>query len=266
MIRLVSDPGAIPGPGSDHVQSPHDAGPMPDHDARFTVPLYTSAEAARYLDVPASTFASWVKGHPREFPPHAIVDGAPVVTGLAPDLHGGPAIPFVGLVEAMFLSALRSAGMWLRRIRPALDALRDALGVEHALASRHLYVAGAELLWEIGRGVSVDDEARSGARELIILRDGHYVFRQVIERYFQHIEYDDVYARRLHLPRYEVADIATDVEANLGRPYFAHTGTPLEVVKGRLKVGETIDNVADDFDLPIDQVTEVAQRDGLLAT
>ena len=32
---------------------------------RFSSPLYTVAEAARYLDVPASTLASWAKGYRR---------------------------------------------------------------------------------------------------------------------------------------------------------------------------------------------------------
>ena len=32
---------------------------------RFSSPLYTVAEAARYLDVPASTLATWAKGYRR---------------------------------------------------------------------------------------------------------------------------------------------------------------------------------------------------------
>ncbi|MPY79147.1 MAG: DUF433 domain-containing protein [Actinophytocola sp.] len=254
-LHVVSDSGAISEP--EPAQLPH--------DVRFTVPLYTSAEAARYLDVPSSTFAAWVKGRRGEFPHHAIADGAPVVTGLAPELSGGPSIPFGGLAEGMFLSALRSAGMLLRRIRPALDAVQHKLGIDHGLASRQLYVAGADLFWEVSNDDAVDDEARHGARELIVMRNGQYVFRQMIERYLRRIEYDDGYARRLHLPRYEVADIATDTETNFGRPYFAHTGTPLDVVKGQLTAGETIDDVAADFELPVDQVTEVALRDGALA-
>ena len=35
---------------------------LPD---RFTTPLYTVTEAARYLDVPASTLAAWTHGHRR---------------------------------------------------------------------------------------------------------------------------------------------------------------------------------------------------------
>lgn len=165
----------------------------------------------------------------------------------------------------MFLSALRRAGIPLQQIRPALEVVRTKIGVEHALASKRLYVAGAQLLWEVSKEGAVDDEARAGARDLIVLRSGQYVFREVIERYLRRIEYDEMYARRVHLPRYEVADIAADPEMNFGRPYFTHGGTPLHVVRGMIKAGESIEEIAADFDLRVDEVTEVAQREGLLA-
>ncbi len=229
------------------------------------MPLYSSAEAARYLDVRETTFRTWVKGYRREFPGRAPVEGRPLLTDLPAEMRGGPSIPFIGLAEGMFLSALRKARVPLQQIRPALDLVRTRIGVEHALASRRLYAVGAQLLWEVSAAGDVGEEARHGARDLVVLRDGQYVFRQAIERYLQQITYDEEYARRVQLPGYEVADIATDPEVNFGKPYFTHTGTPLFVVYDLLKAGESIVDVANDFDLPIDQVTEVAQRNGLLA-
>ncbi len=232
---------------------------------RFTAPLYTMAEAARYLGVPAATFGTWAKGYQRRPPARPTVKGDPLVTAVEPEARRGPSIPFGGLAEGMFLSALRRAGMPLQQIRPALDVVRTEIGVEHALASRQLFVAGAELLWEVSRQERVDDDARHGARDLIVLRNGQYVFRQVIEQYLQRIEYDDTYARKVHLPQYEVAHIAAEPEINFGKPYFTHTGTPMYVVAGMLRAGESVRDIADDFDLPVDEVTELAQHEGLLA-
>lgn len=236
----------------------------PTEDFRFTVPLYTSEEAARYLGVPASTFVTWTNGYQREFPDQPPVMGEPLVTGLTSERPGATSIPFGGLAEGMFLSAMRKAGVPLQQIRPALDLVRTKLGVERALASKRLYVAGAQLLWEISADGSVDQEARHGTRDLIVLRNGQYVFRQVIERYLRRITYDDTYASRILLPQYEVAEIAVDPEINFGKPFFTHTGTPLQVVRDLLQAGETVEAIADDFDLPIDQVTEAAQREGFL--
>lgn len=187
-----------------------------------------------------------------------------MLTDVPAERRGGPSIPFIGLAEGMFLSALRKAGVPLQQIRPALEVVRDKIGVDHALASKRLYVAGAQLLWEVTSEDEVDEEARHGARDLIVLRDGQYVFRQVIDQYLRRITYDEMYARRLLLPGYEVADIAADPAINFGKPYFTRTGTPLYVVHDLLRAGESIVHVADDFELPVDQVTEVAQRRGLL--
>jgi uncharacterized protein (DUF433 family) len=236
-----------------------------DEDIRFRVPIYTMAEAARYLALRPNTFASWVKGYRREFRDRPAVTGAPLITGVRPEFRGGPSVPFIGLAEGMFLSALRRTGMPLQQIRPALELVRSELGVEHALASRRLYHDGATLLWEVSNSNTVDPDARHIARDLVVLRDGQYVFRQVIEKHLKLITYDDMYARRVGLPEYEVAEIIADPEINFGKPYFALTGTPLATVHGMLRSGETVADIADDFDLPFDQVTEVAQREGLLA-
>jgi hypothetical protein len=39
---------------------------MKKNDIRFSEPLYTVAEAARVIDVPASTLATWTKGYVRD--------------------------------------------------------------------------------------------------------------------------------------------------------------------------------------------------------
>ena len=220
-------------------------------DIPFGVPLYTCAEAARCLDAPDTSFRTWAR------------EG--LVSTLPADVRGGPCIPFVGLAEGMVLSALRAAGVSPRQVRPALDRVGARIGAAHPLASRQFREVGARLLWEVSEEI---DGSRAGRRapDLVVRRNGRYVFRQVIEQYLQRISYGETHARRLLLPGYEVADIAVDPEMNFGRPYFTHTGTPVFAVTRLLKVGETIADIADDFGLPADQVTEVARRHLRLVT
>jgi len=168
--------------------------------------------------------------------------------------------PFIGLAEGMFLSGMRRAGVPLQQIRPALDLVRDRLGVEHALASRRLFVAGAQLLWEVSEMGGLDREARHGARDLIVLRNGQYVFRAVVEQYLRRIEYDEEYARRVFLPEYEVAEIVTDPAVNFGSPVFAVSGAPVEAVLSRLRAGEPVVEVAEEYGVPEDHVVEAAYR------
>lgn len=244
-------------------------------DVRFTVPLYSQTEAARYVDMPASTLRTWAQGfkrqrhsaktsaHPGRNGQKNVTNAGPLVTRLPQANSSGPSIPFIGLAEAMFLSALRKAGVPMQQIRPALSLVQERLGVEHALASRRLYLAGAQLLWEVSTEGELDLESR---RALIVLRDGQYVFREVIERYLKRIEYaNDEYANRVALPGYEVADVVADPTINFGRPFFVVTGTPVHAVLSRLRAGEPLPEVADDYDIPEDHVAEVADRAELLA-
>ena len=53
--------------------------------------------------------------------------GVPIVTSLSSERPGQPTIPFVGLSEALVLAAVRSSGVPLQRVRPALEVLsRDS--------------------------------------------------------------------------------------------------------------------------------------------
>ncbi len=57
-------------------------------------------------------------------------------------------MPFIGFAEAFVLASFRRAGLPLQRICPAVEALAREIGVEHALASKRLYTAGAQVLFD----------------------------------------------------------------------------------------------------------------------
>lgn len=227
-------------------------------DTRFTVPLYTQEAAARYLHTPTSTFRSWARGYRNHFPDRPDVIGDPLITSLG-NPRTGASVPFVGLAEGMFLSALRVANVPMQKIRPALELVRDELGVEHALASKRLYTDGAELLYEVSD--HLDGDERREPRKVIVLRNGQYVFREVVERYMKQISYDSDgvagYANRVLLPGWEVAEIAVKPEINFGQPYFVCNGTPLSMIEDTLAEGAPSDEVATAYGLPADQVAEV---------
>ena len=101
---------------------------------RFSSPLFTVTEATRYLDVPASTVASFAKGYRPAGKGRPEVTGSPVLATVRSPRRG-PVIPFVGLAEGLVLTAMRCAGVPLQRIRPALARLDEELGLQHALAA-----------------------------------------------------------------------------------------------------------------------------------
>jgi uncharacterized protein (DUF433 family) len=223
------------------------------------VPLYTVAEAARIVDVPPSTLATWAKGYVRRPPGRAEVTGAPVVTFVPPDRSGDPSIPFVGLAETLVLAAVRRSGVPMQRVRPALLTLQDELGLEHALASKKLYTDGAELLFDYGESRRDTPEGRL-VLNLVIVRSGQRVFVEAIEAYLRRIDYaPDGYPRLIHVPAYEHADVVVDPTRAFGAPVFERGGARVEDVLGRFWAGESLDELSDEFGVPAEQLEDVVR-------
>jgi len=220
-------------------------------DRRFTEPLYTVAEAARFVAVPASTLGTWSKGYVRRPVGRSAVQGAPIITSL-PASVGNPTIPFGGLAEAMVLAAFRKSGVSLQHIRRAVDVLSREMGVEHALASRRLYTDGAKMLFDYAddRG----DEELAGLTEVV---SRQRVFSQVVRDYLRRIEYaDDPWAVRVISPATARPVVVADPARAFGQPIFTAGAAPVESLESRIKAGDRPDEVADDFGVPLEDVAE----------
>ena len=228
-----------------------------DSRLRFEVPLYTITEAARIVDVPVSTLTNWAQGYVRQFKDRPQVVGDPIVTYLEPEGPRRPSIPFVGLTEATVLAAVRRSGVPMQRIRPALEALEDRLGLEHALASRSLYTDGAELLYDFGETHSDRLEGRA-ALELVVVRSGQRVFTEAIQEYLRRIEYGvDGYANLIHVPVYSQAEVVVDPTRSFGAPIFERGGSRIDDVLQRFWAGESLDELSDEYGVPLNHLEDV---------
>jgi uncharacterized protein (DUF433 family) len=226
---------------------------------RFATPLYSVAEAARYLDVPASTFATWTYGYRRRPAGRREMVGGPVLTALSRSGVRAPIIPFIGLAEGLVLAAMRRSGVPLQRIRPALERLDEEFGLAHALASQRLCTDGAEVLFDYAESAD-DPTAARAARELVVVRNDQRVFNEVVAAYLQRVEFGaEGYPRLIHLPAYEVADIVVDPERGFGQPIFARGGTRLEDALALFRAGEPLDVVAEEYGVPRDQLEDAVR-------
>jgi len=224
---------------------------------RFDVPLYTIAEAARIVDVPATTLSTWAQGYVRHPPNRPKVTGDPIITCIPPEGYRRPSIPFVGLTEALVLAAIRRSGVPMQRIRPALRALEDSLGIDHALASHKLYTDGAELLFDYAEANRDTADGRT-ALQLVVVRSGQRVFTPVIQDYLRRIEYaSDGYAKLIHVPVYIRAEVVVDPSRSFGSPIFERGGSRVEDVLQRFWADEPLAQLTEEFGVPFNQLEDV---------
>ncbi len=210
-------------------------------------PLYTLTEAARLVDLPVATLRSWARG--RDFPTASgeIRRSDALVTDAGAGRAGFATMPFVGLAEAAFLAAVKKTGVPMQRIRPALERLRDEMGIEHALASQMLYTDGAELLRSVGAAAGATDREL----ELVVVRTDQGVFTPVVRNFLSHVRFGaSGYAESIRLPKYGEADVIVDPRFGFGQPVLESNGVRIEAVLDRFHAGESMDVIADDFNIP----------------
>ncbi|MGH3470950.1 MAG: hypothetical protein ACRDPG_02740 [Nocardioidaceae bacterium] len=225
---------------------------------KFDAPLYTQAEASRYLGLSESTFRNWSRGY------HAViqgreVSGRPVITAVGKVGQRGPAIPFIGLAEGYALAAIRKAGVSLQRIRPSLERLNQEMGVQHALASEKLFTDGAEVIFDYADKAGGDDA--DAVRELVVVRNGQRVFTEIVMDYLQRIVFDaDGFAALLPLPGFEHAELVADVRRSFGQPIFAHGGARLEDALSLFRAGEELSVVAEEYRIPYLELEDAVRQ------
>lgn len=200
------------------------------------MPLYSYAEASRYLNVPPTTVRYWVQGGPytvggkrKRFEP---------VLSVTPE--GG--LSFLNLVELHTLEALRSAHrVRLEDVRKALEYARKDLGIERLLLSEDLQTHGREVF------------LRYYGDLLSLKRKDQFALENILEFYLQRVERDEQFNPTKLFP---VVESAVDrsqrlVEINprvaFGRPTIRGTSIYTGTVAERFDNGESVEELAADY-------------------
>jgi uncharacterized protein (DUF433 family) len=204
-------------------------------DPRFDLPLYTRAEAALHLGLPATTLGDWLRS------------GALEAAGGG---RGEPTITFAGLVETHMLRQLRRTGLSLHAIGEAAVALRSRTGRRYPLAWSGLAHDGRDLLVEIAA------EGHEAGWERI--RDSQGGFPGVLRRGSAAIGWsDDGYAATLRLVIYHDIDVIVDPERAYGRPLVDNV--PVDDIVNAVRAGAPYREIAAKFDVEDFEVEELVR-------
>jgi uncharacterized protein (DUF433 family) len=212
------------------------------------VPAYSFSEAATLVGVPTSTLRSWVVGRP--FPARSGPRWSQAVIRLPKRERNF--LSFTNLVEGHVLAAMRRKhALKLDAIRKAVGYVHDALDVEHPLATELFKTNGVDLFVErLGKIINASREGQLGMKTVLVGS-------------LARVEYDDrgrairlfPLLRRDHAPR----SIVIDPRRAFGRPVMVGTAVPAADVRARFDAGDSVEELARDFDV-VPQLVEDALR------
>jgi uncharacterized protein (DUF433 family) len=208
---------------------------------KFTDPLLTPKEVARHLRIPESTVYYWLGEE---------ADGEPLVHRVEVEKRGWPSVPFVAVVEAYVLRALRELGLTKAKIRDAAAEVRRAFDTPYALATKKIATDGVDIFVHYAN----DDLARAS--------DGQLPFRKMIADYLHYIHWDvgDGFAGSLRLRQYpDVAPVIIDPRFGWGAPVVASTKVPVDAIVDLWLAGESLEDVAYEYGLTREQVEAICR-------
>ena len=216
-------------------------------DPRET-PVYSVGEAARYLNLAASTLSSWVKGRDyiaggrkKRWEPPIRVTGAQ-----------GLLLSFNNLVEAHVLKAIRTRhGVPMRGVLIALNQARKVHGVERLFLSDELRTVERRPEDAASKSVGALFLEKLGEVEQIS-EGGQLVIRNALTRHLERIERDGsgMPVRLFPFVSHSSArDVLIDPRVSFGRPVLVKRGIRISTLADRIEAGESIEHVADNYGL-----------------
>ena len=209
-------------------------------------PAYSLTEAARYLKLPAATLRSWVVG--RAYPKgESVATFRPL---LKPARKQPPLLSFYNLIEAHVLRSLRTEhGVAIRELRRAITYAERTLKIERLLLNKDLRThAGEVFLDEYGKLINLSTS-------------GQIAMRRLLEEHLKRVEWDN-WKFPVRLYPYVSAEptterpIAIDPDIAFGRPVVIRAGVSTEAIAGRIDAGETVEALAEDYDLKPEEIEE----------
>jgi uncharacterized protein (DUF433 family) len=220
------------------------------------MPAYRVSEVAHYLRMPKATVRAWAVGQGRFDPVLALEPSA-----------GVSLLSFVNLIEVHVLDALRREyEIPLQKARRDLRLLSRLFpDSQHPLADHDLLIGGGKVFVEhLGSLVPASHE-------------GQIAIRDLLEAHLRRVERDPIgRASRLYPFTRKRADrqslltepkfVMIDPKIQFGRPVLTGTGIPTLVIADRYKAGESISDLARDYNRPAKEVEEAIRCELALPT
>ena len=207
-------------------------------------PAYTIAEAAHYLNVPPATIRWWAVGQRGYRPVVNVPQQDPVVL-----------LSFLNLTELHVLATIRRQhNVSMPKVRRAIDYLKQATrrpsDRRHPLVSSELETDGLDLFLDrYGQLVNIS-------------REGQGVMRDLMKAALHRINRDTqgIPVKLYPFTRSSITAapsiVVIDPQIAAGRPIIAGTGLATDILAERYKAGESVKELARDYDREEEEIEE----------
>ena len=209
-----------------------------------SLPAYSVSEVSHYLSVPSGTVRYWSTGQGDYEPLIDIPAHDPVAL-----------LSFLNVVELHVLSAIRRKhAISMPKVRAAIEYLKKQTTStherRHPLISRQLETDGLDLFIDhYGQLVNIS-------------RAGQTAIREVMASALKRIDRDDqgIPVRLFPFTRNDLANapavVVIDPRVSAGRPVIAGTGLATEIIAERYKAGDSIRELAKDYERKPTEIEE----------
>ena len=215
------------------------------------LPVYTVAEASRYLHIPVPTLNSWLRGRA-----YTTVSGkkefASLIDRPNPSLSQ---LSFTNLIEAHVLRVIREVHQIpLKNVRVALDYMADRLNTPHPLVTKAFKTDGVSLFLDhFDELVNVTQWGQLGIKAILdnLLTRIEWGEQDIVCRLFPYIDQG--------IARDEPKVITIDPAVSFGRPTLTGTGIPTKMIADLYEAGDSPELIADEYDCDPKVIAKVIQ-------
>lgn len=218
-------------------------------------PAYPASEAARILGLPLATLKAWsfgqASGGGRRFQP--VIKPADKAERL---------LSFVNLCELHVLSAIRrNHKISLPKVRDSVAYLRAKLGSDRPLIDRQFRTNGIDLFVE------------HASKLLNVSQQGQEAMRGGFESALARIELDRdgmpvrlfPFSRNLSSEHPQPRTVVIDPRLAFGRPVISSVAIPTAIIVDRFRAGDSLAEMAGDYDVAEADIEEALRFEQRLA-
>ena len=205
------------------------------------LPVYSTAEAAAFLDIPSTTLRWWAFGG---FVGRYRTWSEPLIER---PVASDDLLSFNNLAELHILSVTtRLHRVKLKAVRAAVEHIRERFPSPYPLLSEAFFTDGRDLF------------VKTVEETLNITRQGQLALKPILDLYLERIVRDEKFLPTKIYPvmrgqeSSKVVSIMPTVSS--GRPVIDGFGIPVSSIWGRYQGGDSSEFLARDYDIPLEKI------------